>query len=85
MYIKVLEQRVAELEAYLASIGHMGVGTDHISRLAQASAASQQQAIVPSSQSGQTTQPAQQVSDDDGNDLLVAVRDLSLSKMHRIS
>ncbi|KAI1633042.1 fungal-specific transcription factor domain-containing protein [Biscogniauxia mediterranea] len=78
LYIKALEQRVAELEGYLASLGHMGVGTDHLGRLAQASS-SQQQANLPSSQPGPTTQSLQHVSDDDGNDLLVAVRDLSLS------
>ncbi|KAI1496216.1 fungal-specific transcription factor domain-containing protein [Biscogniauxia marginata] len=76
LYIKALEQRVGELEAYLASIGHIGVGTDHLGRLAQASTSSQQQAVVPSNQSSQSVQ---HVADDDGNDLLVAVRDLSLS------
>ena len=34
LYIKALEQRVAELESHLASLGQFGVGDDHL-RLAR--------------------------------------------------
>ncbi|CAJ2501292.1 Uu.00g041450.m01.CDS01 [Anthostomella pinea] len=79
IYIRALEQRVAELESYLASLGHMGTGTDHLGRPAQASS-SHQHAIASGNQSGQPISQGQQTSDDDDdNDILVAVRDLSLS------
>jgi hypothetical protein len=75
LYIKALEQRVAELESVLASLGHMGVNTDHLRGINGASPSSTQQAMAHGSQSSNTTtQDA-----DDGNDILAAVRDMSLS------
>ncbi|KAF3016104.1 hypothetical protein E8E14_002041 [Neopestalotiopsis sp. 37M] len=75
LYIKALEARVAELESVLASLGHMGVGTDHLRGMLGASSSSSlpQQGIRSESQS------LQQETDDDANDILSAVRDLSLS------
>lgn len=75
MYIKALEQRVAELEAYIASIGHPRMGSDHQASLGQ----STQHTTAPTGQSNQTPEQAQQEDDDDANDILLAVRDLSLS------
>ncbi|KXJ96076.1 fungal-specific transcription factor domain-domain-containing protein [Microdochium bolleyi] len=78
LYIKALEQRIAELESYLASVGHMNVGTDHLRRLSQAattaSTSPPQHSFAPS----QSDQTIQQAGDDDGDDILRAVRDLSL-------
>lgn len=80
IYIKALEQRVAELEAYLASIGHSKVGTDHLGRLIQQTSSSQHAAGVSASQSNQVSGPEQtQHHEDDADDVLLAVRDLSLS------
>ncbi len=81
LYIKALEQRIAELEPHLASLGQPLVGEDHLrsQRLSSMSSA------VPSpiyrqQHSGQPPHhPEQAPSDDEGNDILVAVRDLSLS------
>ena len=47
IYIKALEHRIAELEAYLASIGHPRVGTDHLTRLGQSTSSSQNVAALP--------------------------------------
>ncbi|KAL7628553.1 hypothetical protein AAE478_000068 [Parahypoxylon ruwenzoriense] len=87
LYIKALEQRVAELESYLASLGHHRVGTDHLTRLNQATssshhtAAAPAPAVVPSTQSNQPLVPehTQHDPEDEANDILLAVRDLSLS------
>ncbi|KAI0482554.1 fungal-specific transcription factor domain-containing protein [Xylariaceae sp. FL0804] len=81
LYIKALEQRVAELESFLASLGHFGATADHFRGLPQPSSSQQQPPPppgVPGIQAGSSV-PLQQASDDDGNELLVAVRDLSLS------
>ncbi|KAI1335982.1 fungal-specific transcription factor domain-containing protein [Xylariaceae sp. FL0016] len=78
LYIKALEQRVAELESCLTSLGHAGPGNDHLARLAQTSS-SQPQTMLPGNASNQAVQPMRQSSEDDGNDILLAVRDLSLS------
>ncbi|KAI1376409.1 fungal-specific transcription factor domain-containing protein [Hypoxylon crocopeplum] len=81
IYIKALENRIADLEAYLASIGHgHKVGTDHLGRFGQ-SLSSQHAAIIPASQPNQTAVPeqTQQDDEDNSNDILLAVRDLSLS------
>ncbi|KAI0007454.1 fungal-specific transcription factor domain-containing protein [Xylariaceae sp. FL0662B] len=84
LYIKALEQRVAELETYLTSIGHFGVGVDNFGRSGQSSSSSQQIPLMPSSQAIQPPVPTLQQTqlgsdDDDANDILIAVRDLSLS------
>lgn len=79
LYIKALEQRVAELEAYIVSGGHPGVSNDHLRLMSQAgtSASSSQPNAIPVP-SGQPSLQIQQP-DDDANDILIAVRDLSLS------
>ncbi|KAI1082921.1 fungal-specific transcription factor domain-containing protein [Whalleya microplaca] len=84
LYIKALEQRVAELETCLAAYGNLGVGVDQFGRLGQSSSSStQQMPLMPSNQSsqapGSALQHTQLGSDDDTNDILIAVRDLSLS------
>ncbi|KAI1846693.1 hypothetical protein JX265_009004 [Neoarthrinium moseri] len=79
LYIKALEQRVAELESALASLGHLGVGNDHLRGMLGASSSFSQQAGVSGSPSGIGSQQLRQDSEDDGNDILNAVRDLSLS------
>ncbi|KAK6948127.1 hypothetical protein Daesc_009891 [Daldinia eschscholtzii] len=83
VYIKALENRIAELEAYLTSIGHRNVGNDHLGRLGLSTSSSQNVAILPAGQHNQATIPvAEQIPRDDGddsNDILLAVRDLSLS------
>ncbi|KAK8138556.1 hypothetical protein PG984_001936 [Apiospora sp. TS-2023a] len=83
LYIKALEQRVAELESALASLGHMGAGTDHLRGMVGAAISSPHlqtpghHALQPPPQ--QQQQHMQPDSDDDENDILIAVRDLSLS------
>ena len=79
LYIKALEQRVAELEAFIASGGHAGVPNDqfHLPGQPGMSTPSSQQNPIPT-QLGQSSLQIQQ-SDDDANDILIAVRDLSLS------
>ncbi len=82
LYIKALEQRVAELEAYITSIGHPGIGNDHFRLMNQAGATAS--TSPSSSQNAISTHPGQpslqiQQPDDDANDILIAVRDLSLS------
>ncbi|KAI2618408.1 fungal-specific transcription factor domain-containing protein [Hypoxylon sp. NC1633] len=77
-YIKALENRVAELEAYLTSIGHghrVGAGV-----LGQ-SASSQSIAAASTSQPSQAQlrEHPQRDGEEDTNDVLLAVRDLSLS------
>ncbi|RYP51832.1 hypothetical protein DL768_002908 [Monosporascus sp. mg162] len=80
LYIKVLEQRVAELESYLASLGHPITGNDHLRLLSQgAQTRPSSQQDVTSVQRSQSSLQTQQPSDDDTNDILIAVRDLSLS------
>lgn len=78
LYIKALEQRVAELESVLASLGHMGVGNDHLRGMIGASSSSSFPHQVIRSDS-QVSQSLPQGTDDDTNDILNAVRDLSLS------
>ncbi|KAJ9142369.1 Fungal-specific transcription factor domain-containing protein [Pleurostoma richardsiae] len=77
LYIKALEQRVAELESHLASLGHTGVNEDHLG-LGRTPAR-----LQPLPASAAAAQPLlrleQTASDDEANDILVAVRDLSLS------
>lgn len=80
LYIKALEQRVADLEGALASLGHMSIGADHFrGNPAASSSASSPQALLPGRQSFHALQSARPEPDDDGNDILIAVRDLSLS------
>ncbi|KAI1390332.1 fungal-specific transcription factor domain-containing protein [Hypoxylon trugodes] len=81
LYIKALEHRIAELEAYLSSTGHSRVGNDHLGRLGQSAPSSHNAPIVSISQPGQTSVPeqSQRNDEDDSNDILLAVRDLSLS------
>lgn len=71
IYIKALEDRVAELESLLSSSGHNNVGADHWRQ-------SQLQPTQPISyhQAPSASPPAQK---DDIDELLNAVRDLSLS------
>ncbi|KAK9415284.1 hypothetical protein SUNI508_02132 [Seiridium unicorne] len=76
LYIKALEQRVAELESALASLGHIGAGNDHLRGIMGASSSSIGQGIPPDARFSQNLP---QESDEDGNDILNAVRDLSLS------
>ncbi|KAK8082148.1 hypothetical protein PG996_000929 [Apiospora saccharicola] len=79
LYIKALEQRVAELESALASLGHMGAGTDHL-RGTVGAAISSPHLQAPGHHALQPPQQHMQPdSDDDENDILIAVRDLSLS------
>lgn len=79
LYIKALEKRVAELESVLASLGHSGAGTDHLKGLIGASAFSQQGGFGEPQPAITTTRPPQHEADDDNNDIVNAVRDLSLS------
>ncbi|KAI1773936.1 fungal-specific transcription factor domain-containing protein [Hypoxylon cercidicola] len=81
IYIKALEQRVAELEIYLASIGHPAVGTGQLARLGQSTTSLQHTPTVPVGQISQAPTPelGQRDGEDDANDILLAVRDLSLS------
>ncbi|KAI5861689.1 fungal-specific transcription factor domain-containing protein [Durotheca rogersii] len=81
LYIKALEQRVAELESYLASLGHVRVGTDHLTRLGQSASAPHHAAVMPGTQPNQVppSEHTQRDPEDETNDILVAVRDLSLS------
>ncbi|XXG93819.1 hypothetical protein Hte_000068 [Hypoxylon texense] len=80
VYIRALEQRIVELEAYLASIGHLGVGSDHLARLGQPMSSSQHTASLPPDQAPTLASEQTQLDDeDDANDILLAVRDLSLS------
>lgn len=78
LYIKALEQRIAELESYLSSVGHMNVGTDHLRRLSQAAAGSSASPPQQSLSSSLPDQSGQHAADDEGDDILRAVRDLSL-------
>ncbi|KAK8056216.1 transcriptional regulatory protein [Apiospora rasikravindrae] len=79
LYIKALEQRVAELESALASLGHMGAGTDHL-RGTVGPVLSSPLLQTPGRQVLQASQHhIKPDSDDDENDILIAVRDLSLS------
>ncbi|KAK8027234.1 hypothetical protein PG991_004290 [Apiospora marii] len=84
LYIKALEQRVAELESALASLGHMGAGTDHLRGTVGAAIPSPhlqtpgRHVLQPPPPPPQQ-QHMQPDSDDDENDILIAVRDLSLS------
>ncbi|ORY66068.1 fungal-specific transcription factor domain-containing protein [Pseudomassariella vexata] len=79
LYIKALEQRVAELESVLASLGHLGSGNDHLrGSIAALSSSSSQQTISTTPPSLSSLQACQDA-EDDGNDILLAVRDLSLS------
>lgn len=75
LYIKALEQRVAELESLLASLGHMGVGTDCLREMTGACSSSS----IPQQNSHYVSQVSQQETADDANDILSAIRDLSLS------
>lgn len=68
---------MAELESVLASLGHAGAGNDHLRGMIAASSSSLSQHGLFSP--GQLPQNSRQESDDDGNDILNAVRDLSLS------
>ncbi|KAI2619534.1 fungal-specific transcription factor domain-containing protein [Hypomontagnella submonticulosa] len=80
IYIKALEHRIAELEAYLASIGHTRVGTDHLTRLGQSTSQNVAAALPVGPPQQQAPVPEQtQRDEDDTNDILLAVRDLSLS------
>ncbi|KAI1142645.1 fungal-specific transcription factor domain-containing protein [Hypoxylon sp. FL0543] len=84
IYIKALEHRISELEAYLASLGHHRVGTDPLGRLGQpAPSSSQNAAVTPLNPSSQiqvaAPEQSQRDNEDDSNDILLAVRDLSLS------
>ncbi|KAI1758781.1 fungal-specific transcription factor domain-containing protein [Hypoxylon sp. FL1150] len=83
IYIKALEQRVAELEAYIASIGHPRVGSDHLPSLGQSTTSSQHTNALTAGQPNQaptlTPERSQQNVDDDANEILLAVRDLSIS------
>ncbi|KAH9897468.1 fungal-specific transcription factor domain-containing protein [Xylariomycetidae sp. FL2044] len=78
-YIKALEQRVADLEATLASLGHQAVGSDHLPFYGHAAPLSQQHSVLSGSEPSSSSQQLQQVSDDEENDVVGAVRDLSLS------
>ncbi|KAI1465821.1 fungal-specific transcription factor domain-containing protein [Daldinia caldariorum] len=83
VYIKALENRITELEAYLTSIGHRNVNNDNLGRLGLSTSSFQNVAVLPNGQLNQTAIPvAEQTPRDDGddsNDILLAVRDLSLS------
>lgn len=80
MYIKSLEQRIVELEAYLASIGHPRVDSDQLARLGQSMSSSQHTTLLPPYQASvPASEQAQLDDEDDENDILLAVRDLSLS------
>ncbi|KAI1454265.1 fungal-specific transcription factor domain-containing protein [Annulohypoxylon moriforme] len=84
IYIKALEHRIAELETYLSALGHPNVGTSQLGRLGQ-STSSQNVAMLPVGQSGQGQVPTlipeqtQRNDEEETNDVLLAVRDLSLS------
>ncbi|KAI1101459.1 fungal-specific transcription factor domain-containing protein [Jackrogersella minutella] len=85
LYIKALERRIAELETYLASLGHHRVGIDHLGRLEQSTSLSslQNAVMLPIAQPGQAQAPIpeqiQRNDEEESNDILLAVRDLSLS------
>ncbi|KAI2614671.1 fungal-specific transcription factor domain-containing protein [Hypoxylon fragiforme] len=80
IYIRALEKRIAELELYLNSIGHNPRGgVDHLGHLRQPTS-SAHIAGEPTSQSRQVTRSqVQQDKEECSNDILLAVRDLSLS------
>ncbi|KAI1642258.1 fungal-specific transcription factor domain-containing protein [Daldinia loculata] len=83
IYIRALENRIAELEAYLTSIGHRDVENGHLGRLGLSTSSSQNATVTPVNQHNQAPAPVlEQVprdDEDDSNDILLAVRDLSLS------
>lgn len=67
---------MAELESVLASLGHVGAGNDHFRGMFAASSSLSHQANFATNPL--PSNPLQD-SDDEGNDILTAVRDLSLS------
>lgn len=82
LYIKALEQRVAELEAFITSTGHHpGISNDHLRLMSQGgtSASTSQQNTIPVPLAQPSLQIQQPDPDDNANDILIAVRDLSLS------
>ncbi|KAI0020988.1 fungal-specific transcription factor domain-containing protein [Xylariomycetidae sp. FL0641] len=79
LYIRALEQRVAELESQLQSLGQLNVSVDHLGGLGQAPVLSLPHGDYTNSQPSQLSQTPIKESDDEDNDILTAVRDLSLS------
>ncbi|KAI1802406.1 fungal-specific transcription factor domain-containing protein [Daldinia bambusicola] len=83
VYIKALENRIAELEAYLTSIGHRSISNDNLGRLGLSTSSFQNVAVLPNGQLNQAAIPVAEQTPrndgDDSNDILLAVRDLSLS------
>lgn len=81
VYIKALEQRVAELESQLAASGEHAVGVDHYhygqGYAQQANSSLPDAAVQQSPSTVASGQPAR--SSDDGGEIMIAVRDLSLS------
>ncbi|OTB07662.1 hypothetical protein M426DRAFT_242186 [Hypoxylon sp. CI-4A] len=81
IYIKALENRVTELEAYIASLGQP------LGQVEQSGSTSQNPSAIAVDQSSQVHAQAaapgleqlQREDEDDSNDILLAVRDLSLS------
>ncbi|KAH8899855.1 hypothetical protein GQ53DRAFT_203201 [Thozetella sp. PMI_491] len=81
LYIKALEQRIAELESQLSALGQPSAGEDHLRshRLSSISSAVPTTSYQQQASATPFYQFEQAPSDDEGNDILVAVRDLSLS------
>ena len=88
LYIKALEQRVAELESQLASLGQRGVGEDHLRLRASSTMLPPHEGetlyhLAPLPKVTQTQHAGSPTvaddDDDERDDILVAVRDLSLS------
>lgn len=76
MYIKVLENRIAELESSLAAYGHLGAGEDHWGQ----KPSSPNQGNRAQMQQPEHSSPSEEArSDEDDDPLIRAVRDLSLS------
>ncbi|KAI0117437.1 fungal-specific transcription factor domain-containing protein [Daldinia grandis] len=83
IYIRALENRIAELEAYLTSIGHRDAENGHLGRLGLSTSSSHDATATPVNQHNQTPvsvpEHVPRDDEDDSNDILLAVRDLSLS------